>query len=110
MGSFLQSEEIMRGNHTNNYAEGGIQIIKEMVFDRVKAYNLIQMFEFIAITMEQCFCNHLLDLAHSRYRPEIAIKYKDLYSFLDTISCTEQYFHYMYLVTDKTKTEELSFM
>ena len=102
-------KEITRGNHTNNYAEGGIRIIKEMVFDRVKAYNLIQMFEFIAITMEQYFCNRLLDLAHSRYRPGIAIKYKDLYSSLDTITCTEQLFQYMYLVTEKTKTEELKF-
>ena len=81
-------KEITRGNHTNNYAEGGIRIIKEMVFDRVKAYNLIQMFEFIAITMEKYFCNRLLDLAHSRYRPGIAIKYKDLYSSLDTITCS----------------------
>ena len=54
----------MRGNHTNNYAEGGIRIIKEM--------------EFITITVEQYFCNRLLDLAHSIYRPGIAIKYKDL--------------------------------
>lgn len=102
-------KETMRGNHTNNYAEGGIRIIKEMVFDRVKAYNLIQMFEFITITMEQYFCNRLLDLAHSRYRPGIAIKYKDLYSSLDTVTCTEQLFQCIYLVTEKTKTEELKF-
>ena len=67
----------MRSNYTNNYAEGGIQIIKEIVFDRVKAYNLIQMFQFIEITIKQYFCNYLLDLAHSRYRLGIAIKYKD---------------------------------
>ena len=81
-------KQIMRGNHTNNYAKGGIRIIKEIVFDRVKAYNLIQMFQFITPTMEQYFCNRLLDIAHSRYRPGIAIKYKHLYCSLDTVTCT----------------------
>ena len=40
---------MMMGNHTNNYAEAGMRIIKEIVFGRVKAYNLIQMF---TVTMD----------------------------------------------------------
>ena len=56
--------------------------------------------------MEQYFCNRLLDIAHSRYRPEIAIKYKHLYCSLDTVTHTEQLFQHIYLVTEKTKTEE----
>ena len=90
---FYRVKEIMRGNHTNNYAEGGIRIIKEMVFDQVKEYNLIQNIEFITITVEQYFCNRLLDLAHSTYRPGIALKYKDL---LDSITCIEQLFEYIF--------------
>ena len=43
-------EKIFRHNHTNNYAEAGIRILKEIVFGRLKAYNLVQMFEFITIT------------------------------------------------------------
>ena len=35
---------LIRGNHTNNYAEAGIRILKELVFSRVKAFNLVQMF------------------------------------------------------------------
>ena len=35
----------MRGISTNNYAESGIRILKDIVFQRVKAYNLIQLFE-----------------------------------------------------------------
>ena len=38
---------IIRGNHTNNYAEAGIRILKDLVFARVKAYNLVQMFYFV---------------------------------------------------------------
>lgn len=59
--------------------------------------------------MEQYFCNRLLDIAHSRYRPGIAIKYKHLYSSLDTITHTEQLFQYVYLVTEKVKKEEQQF-
>lgn len=36
----------IRGNHTNNYAEAGIRILKEMIFSRVKAYNLIQILHY----------------------------------------------------------------
>ena len=38
---------LVRGNQTNNYAEAGIQILKELVFNRVKAYNVVQMFSFV---------------------------------------------------------------
>lgn len=34
-----------RGNHTNNYAEAGMRVLKEIIFGRVKAFNLIQMFQ-----------------------------------------------------------------
>ena len=67
---------MMRGNHTNNYAEVGMRIIKEIVFGRVKAYNLIQMFQFVTVTMEKYFINRLLDMAHSRFQPCIALRYK----------------------------------
>ena len=58
-----------RGSNTNNVAEAGIRVLKEIVFGRVKAYNLIQMFHFITTTMEIYYSNRLLDIAHSRYRP-----------------------------------------
>ena len=41
----------MRGINTNNYAESGIRILKDIVFRRVKAYNLIQLFEFTTVTL-----------------------------------------------------------
>ena len=68
-------EKMMRGNHTNNYAEAGMRIIKEIVFGRVKAFNLTQMFQFVTLTMEKYDVNRLLDVAHSRYRPGIALRY-----------------------------------
>lgn len=32
---------LVRGNHTNNYAEAGVRIVKELNFNRIKAYNII---------------------------------------------------------------------
>lgn len=46
-----------RNNHTNNYAEASIRIIKEIIFGRVKAFNLIQMFDFVSCTMEKYYAN-----------------------------------------------------
>ena len=43
---------LIRGNHTNNYAEAGIKILKDLIFGRVKAYNLVQMFYFVVETLE----------------------------------------------------------
>lgn len=41
---------LVRGNQTNNYAEAGIRIVKDLVFSRVKAYNLVQMFSFVPVS------------------------------------------------------------
>lgn len=93
-------DKMMRGNHTNNYAEAGMRIIKEIVFGRIKAYNLIQMFQFVTITMEKYFVNRLLDMAHSRFRPGIAVRYKELHNLQKTITGTTTLRDSTYLVTE----------
>ena len=35
-------KSLIQGNHTNNYAEAGMCILKELIFSRVKAHNLVQ--------------------------------------------------------------------
>ena len=69
---------LVRGNHTNNVAEAGIRILKEIVFGRIKAYNLIQMFQFVTDAMELYYKKHLLSIAHNRFDHYIAVKYKGL--------------------------------
>ena len=75
----FRMEMIFRNNHTNNYAEAAIRVLKEMIFGRMKAYNLIQMFNYITDTMEKYYKNRLLDMAHSRYRPGISLRFRDVY-------------------------------
>ena len=66
----------IRGNHTNNIAEAGIRIVKDIVFGRIKAYNLVQMFQFVTEALEIYYKRRLLSVAHNRFDHFIAKKYK----------------------------------
>ena len=96
-------EKIMRGNHTNNYAESGIRILKEIIFGRVKAYNLIHMFEFITVIMEKYYTNRLLDIAHSRYRSNIALRFKDIFESTHSITTIVRVRDSIYYVAENIK-------
>ena len=61
-----RNSSTLRGIDTNNYSESGIRILKDIVFHRVKAYNLIQVFEFIVVTFELYYTCRLLAIAHNR--------------------------------------------
>ena len=50
---------MIRGNHTNDYAEAGIRNIKDQVFGRLKVYNLVVCFHLLenqwkSIIKERC--------------------------------------------------------
>ena len=74
----FRSGETMRGINTNNYAESGIRILKDIVFRRVKAYNLVQLFEFLTVTFELYYERRLLAVAHNRMDRYISLRYKGL--------------------------------
>ena len=69
---------LTRGNQTNNYAEAGIRIVKELVFNRVKAYNITQMFSFITECFELYYMRKLLSFAHNRVDRYISLKYQGM--------------------------------
>ena len=100
---------IFRNNHTNNYAEAAIRVLKEMVFGRMKAYNLIQMFNFISDTVEKYYQNRLLDMAHSRYRPGISLCFRDICKLTATIVHIEQFSESIYCVSEEIKEELFEF-
>ena len=78
MGDMLQCNIITRGNNTNNISEAGIKIVKELIFGRIKAYNLIQMFQFVTEGFETYMKRKLLSIAHNRFDNFISTKYKGL--------------------------------
>ena len=89
---------LTRGNNTNNYAEAGIRVLKEIVFGRVKAFNLVQMFDFITVTMDTYYTNRLLDIAHSRFRPGLNLRYRELSNATSNIVEMKQVRDSIYIV------------
>ena len=71
----FRQDILTRGNNTNNYAEAGIRIIKDQVFSRIKAYNLIQMFSFITESMDVYYQRKLLNVSNNRLDNFVAEKF-----------------------------------
>ena len=67
---------IIRGNHTNNYTEAGIKILKELVFSRIKAYNMVQMFHFVVDIIDNYYQRKLLSIANNRLETYMALRFK----------------------------------
>ena len=67
----------MRGKHTNNYSEASVRILKDCVFERTRAYNLVQMFQFLSKTLELYFEKRLLDIAHNRPSAHLKLPFSE---------------------------------
>ena len=70
--------KLVQGNRTNNYAEAGMCILKELIFSCVKAYNIIQMFQFVTETMERYYQSKLLSVVHTRVDHFVSVLYQGL--------------------------------
>ena len=57
---------LINKNHTNNYAENTIRQIKDKVFSRVKAFNLVQLTDFMLTKFEDYIKRKLLDSTYNR--------------------------------------------
>ena len=69
---------LVRGNHTNNYSEASFRILKELIFNRVKAYNHVQMFSFITECLELYYTRKLLSAAHNRIDRYVSLKFQGI--------------------------------
>ena len=54
----------MRGNNTNNYIERSFGILKDIIFARTQAFNPVQIFHFVIMSMERFYARRLLGIAH----------------------------------------------
>ena len=70
--------KLVQGNRTNKYAEAGMRILKELIFSCVKAYNIIQMFQFVTETMERYYQSKLLSVVHTRVDHFVSVLYQGL--------------------------------
>jgi len=76
--SFYRSGLPGRGNNTNNMSEPGVRILKEIVFSRVKAYNLVEMFQFVTEKLENYYQCKLLSVAHNRLDHYIQARFRGI--------------------------------
>lgn len=53
-------------NNTNNFSESAVRLLKDKIFERVKAFNIIQLVDFILSRFSQYYSRRLLDAAHNR--------------------------------------------
>ena len=74
----LRKHLMLHGNNTNNISEAGIRILKEIIFQQVQAFNLVQIFDFITITLKMLFEQTLLATAHLRLDSHIALQFKGM--------------------------------
>lgn len=57
---------LMKNNHTNNYSESMIRQIKDKIFSRIKAFNVVQMVDFMLTKFEDYTTRKLLDATSNR--------------------------------------------
>ena len=69
---------LVRGNQTNNYAEAGMRILKDLVFSRVKVYNLVQMFGLVTECLELYYSRKILSVAHNRFEHHMSPKFQGI--------------------------------
>jgi hypothetical protein len=65
---------LTRANNTNNYAEAAMRVLKDRVFERVKAFNLAQMVDFVITRLEGYYERKLLDAAHNRLTRKVNVQ------------------------------------
>ena len=62
---FFCSELLIYGNNTNNYVECSFGLLKDIIFARTQAFNLVQVFHFVTENMERYYKRRLLGIAHN---------------------------------------------
>lgn len=61
-----RQELLTRCHNTNNYAEASIRIIKDIILNRTKAFNVTALVEFCSTVWEIYCKNRLLSFAHNQ--------------------------------------------
>nr|XP_047134882.1 uncharacterized protein LOC124812379 [Hydra vulgaris] len=56
-----------RGNNTNNYIEAQFLIMKDLILQRVRAYNINALFDSFTVELDQYYKNKLLSVASASF-------------------------------------------
>jgi len=64
--SLFRDNLLMRGHHTNNFSEATIRILKDVILQRVKAYNVVALINYIVTVWENYMKTRILRVAYNR--------------------------------------------
>lgn len=65
----------VRGNNTNNYCEAAMRVMKDKIFYRTKAFNVVQLVDFLFTRLEKVYEQKLLDVANNRWKNSLTSRY-----------------------------------
>ena len=80
-----RSDIITRGHETNNYAEATVRLLKDIMLDRRKAYNVVALVGYIVDVLEPYYENRLYEVASGRPSP-LLVAFAKLQSTANTLS------------------------
>lgn len=65
----------VRGNHTNNFSEAAMRIVKDKILFRMKAFNVTQLVDFMITRFESYYERRLIDVSNNRMVSLVNSKY-----------------------------------
>lgn len=63
----FRTELPVRGNHTNNFAEAQFLVLKDVILQRTKEYNVVGLLDKLTIDLEDHYKNKLLSIADGSF-------------------------------------------
>ncbi|KAK3931457.1 PKS-NRPS hybrid synthetase [Frankliniella fusca] len=101
-----RSDLLTRGNNTNNYAESSILQLKDSILDRVRAYSLVQLFDFMTTRLELYFERRISVVLNNRKENYYSSKHFIRPEKIIDLVCFQTTFTNFYLVKNLTKKTE----
>ncbi|KAK3916869.1 Hemoglobin subunit beta [Frankliniella fusca] len=98
-----RSELLIRGNNTNNYSEITIRQYKDLVMHRLKAYSVVQLFDFFTTRLESYFERRIAVVVNNRKENYYTSKHFIQPSKLRNLQCAESSHKQMFIVQNVEK-------
>lgn len=105
-----RQNSLIRGNDTNNFSEATVRILKDVILQRTKAYNVVALVDFCSSVFEDYFKKRLLSLSFSR-RADPRLQYAELCRKMASIEteCATVLDEFHYLVPSQSSKKPVMY-
>lgn len=83
---FARQDLLIRNNHTNNYSEAGMRVLKDKVLKRTKAFNVVQLFTYLAQDLNDYYKRKIIDFVNNRFEG-LAKKKHNIQADIQNFTC-----------------------